>query len=64
MLTELKCGKTHVQFFIEGNCIATVRIEYEAVVKEALKLALAAQTVKESGSIAKTDHTDISTEEK
>lgn len=37
MLTELKCGKTHVQFFIEGNCIGTVRVEYAEAVKAAIE---------------------------
>lgn len=40
MLTELKCGKTHVQFFIEGNCIATVRNEYAETVKAAIEAQL------------------------
>lgn len=41
MLTELKCGKTHVQFFIEGNCIGTVRVEYGEAVKTAIEAQIA-----------------------
>lgn len=35
-MTELKCGKTHIQFFIEGICIATVRTEYAQAFREAI----------------------------
>lgn len=41
MLTELKCGKTHVQFFIEGNCIGTVRVEYGEAVRAAIEAQIA-----------------------
>ena len=33
MLTELKCGKTHVQLFNGDECVATVKNEYAASVK-------------------------------
>lgn len=37
MLIEKPCGKTHIQFFIEGICIATVRTEYAKAFREAVE---------------------------
>ena len=46
MLTELKCGKTHVQFINsdappDQNCEGTVRVRFAAVCKAAIEKQIA-----------------------
>ena len=35
-LTELPQGRTHVQFFLGGICIASVRVEYAHAFRDAV----------------------------
>ena len=60
MLTELKCGKTHVQLFHGDECVATVRIEY----KDAVAIAIENQIAGSLASIANGTEVSNSTEEK
>ena len=40
MLSEVKCGKTHIQIFLDGICICTVRVEYAQSVKDVIEQQL------------------------